>query len=96
MTEQANDHAGDVRRPRERYGGVTAVAGTDPGVRCGEAFGLLGPGGAGRRTTVDIRPGSRNRDGGEVSPLGTDPAAGTRAGGPGSESSGRTNRRPPS
>jgi ABC-2 type transport system ATP-binding protein len=42
-------------------------------------FALLGPNGAGKSTTIEILEGLRDRDGGEVSVLGTDPAtAGTR------------------
>ncbi|MFJ8156610.1 ATP-binding cassette domain-containing protein [Streptomyces sp. NPDC094468] len=79
MTEQANDLVVDAREPRPRYAVVTTVDGIGLGVRHGGAFGLLGPDGAGRRTTVEVLPGSRNGGGGEVSVLGTDPATGTRA-----------------
>jgi ABC-2 type transport system ATP-binding protein len=69
----------DVRGLRKRYGNVTAVDGIDLGIRKGEVFGLLGPNGAGKSTTVEILQGHRSRDAGEVSVLGADPAAGTRA-----------------
>ncbi|GAA4546899.1 ABC transporter ATP-binding protein [Streptomyces collinus] len=68
-----------VRGLRKRYGGVTAVDGIDLGIRRGEVFGLLGPNGAGKSTTVEILQGNRDRDAGEVSVLGSDPATGTRA-----------------
>ncbi len=42
-------------------------------------FGLLGPNGAGKTTAVEILEGYRNRDGGEVSVLGHDPATSPRA-----------------
>jgi ABC-2 type transport system ATP-binding protein len=58
---------------------VTAVDGIDLGIRRGEVFGLLGPNGAGKSTTVEILQGNRDRDAGEVSVLGSDPATGTRA-----------------
>jgi ABC-2 type transport system ATP-binding protein len=44
----------------------------------GEVFGLLGPNGAGKTTTVEILEGYRERDGGEVTVLGTDPASRNR------------------
>ncbi|GGU08963.1 hypothetical protein GCM10010256_80870 [Streptomyces coeruleorubidus] len=58
---------------------MTAVDGIDLGIRRGEVFGLLGPKGAGKSTTVEILQGNRDRDAGEVSVLGSDPAAGTPA-----------------
>jgi len=79
MTTHANELAVDVRGLRKRYGGVTAVDGIDLGIRRGEVFGLLGPNGAGKSTTVEILQGNRDRDAGEVSVLGADPAHGTRA-----------------
>jgi ABC-2 type transport system ATP-binding protein len=42
-------------------------------------FGLLGPNGASKSTTVEILQGNRDRDAGEVSVLGSDPSVGTRA-----------------
>ncbi|MFR0353863.1 ABC transporter ATP-binding protein [Streptomyces sediminimaris] len=79
MTTQAYELAVDVRGLRRRYGDVTAVDGIDLGIRAGEVFGLLGPNGAGKSTTVEILQGNRGRDAGEVSVLGSDPAAATRA-----------------
>ena len=65
----------------KRYDGVAAVDGITFEVRAGEVFALLGPNGAGKTTTVEILEGFRQRDGGEVSVLGFDPAdrAGARA-----------------
>ncbi|WP_328539821.1 ABC transporter ATP-binding protein [Streptomyces sp. NBC_00344] len=68
----------EVRGLRKQYGEVTAVDGLDLGIRQGEVFGILGPNGAGKSTTVEILQGHRSRDAGEVSVLGTDPAAGNR------------------
>jgi ABC-2 type transport system ATP-binding protein len=79
MTAHANGLAVDVRGLRKQYGDVTAVDGIDLGIRRGEVFGLLGPNGAGKSTTVEILQGNRDRDSGEVSVLGSDPAHGTRA-----------------
>ncbi|MDT0464704.1 ABC transporter ATP-binding protein [Streptomyces gibsoniae] len=79
MTRNTNGLAVDVRGLRKRYGDVTAVDGLDLGIRRGEVFGLLGPNGAGKTTTVEILQGNRDRDGGEVSVLGTDPASASRA-----------------
>jgi ABC-2 type transport system ATP-binding protein len=51
-----------------------AVAGIDLEVTAGEIFAILGPNGAGKTTTVEILEGYRDRDGGEVTVLGKDPA----------------------
>ncbi|MER5333213.1 ABC transporter ATP-binding protein [Micromonospora sp. NPDC002717] len=64
-----------VRGLRKAYGDNVAVAGLDLDVRRGEVFALLGPNGAGKTTTVEILEGYRRRDAGEVSVLGSDPAA---------------------
>ena len=64
-----------VRDLRKSYDGVEALRGVSFEVREGEVFGLLGPNGAGKTTTVEILEGYRDRDGGEVTVLGDDPAA---------------------
>ena len=63
-----------VRGLKKRYGSTQAVDGIDLTIAAGEIFALLGPNGAGKTTTVEILEGFRNRDGGDVSVLGTDPA----------------------
>ncbi|WP_200216850.1 ABC transporter ATP-binding protein [Micromonospora coerulea] len=63
-----------VRGLRKAYGDNVAVAGVDLDVHRGEVFALLGPNGAGKTTTVEILEGYRQRDAGEVSVLGSDPA----------------------
>src|SRR3954454_18959755 len=63
-----------VRGLRKRYGGHEAVRGIDFDIPAGEVFGLLGPNGVGKTTTVEILEGYRARDGGEVEVLGEDPA----------------------
>ncbi|MFD8637652.1 ABC transporter ATP-binding protein [Streptomyces sp. NPDC059533] len=71
-------NAVEVRGLRKQYGEVTAVDGLDLTIRQGEVFGILGPNGAGKSTTVEILQGHRERDGGEVTVLGADPATGGR------------------
>jgi ABC-2 type transport system ATP-binding protein len=62
---------------RQSFGEVEAVAGVDLEVRHGEIFAFLGPNGAGKTTTIEILEGFGERDGGEVSVLGVDPAKAT-------------------
>ena len=61
------------------YGDVRAVRGITFAVEAGEVFALLGPNGAGKTTTVEILEGFRQRDGGDVTVLGRDPARGERS-----------------
>ena len=68
-----------VRGLRRSYDGVEAVRGIDLEVAHGQVFSLLGPNGAGKTTTVEILEGYRDRDGGDVSVLGHDPARQERA-----------------
>lgn len=72
------DLAVEVTGLRKRYGEVTAVQDLDLRIGRGEVFGILGPNGAGKSTTVEILQGHRDRDGGEVTVLGADPATGGR------------------
>lgn len=69
-----SDAAIEVRGLRKSYGEVEAVAGVDLIVSRGEVVALLGPNGAGKTTTVEILEGHRDRDAGDVSVLGHDPA----------------------
>ena len=62
-----------VRGLRKSYGTLAAVQGVDFEIEQGEVFGLLGPIGAGKTTTVEILEGYRTRDAGEVTVLGHDP-----------------------
>lgn len=70
------DIAVSVRDLRKSYGDTTALAGVSFDIRRGETFALLGPNGAGKSTTIEILEGYRDRTGGEVSVLGTDPQHG--------------------
>jgi ABC-2 type transport system ATP-binding protein len=74
-----HDHAISVRGLHKSYRDTAAVDGVDMVVERGEVFALLGPNGAGKTTTVEILEGYRRRDAGEVTVLGTDPAAGDSA-----------------
>jgi len=64
----------NVRGLEKSYGSNRAIAGIDLNIEPGEIFALLGPNGAGKTTTVEILEGFRNRDSGEVTVLGVDPA----------------------
>jgi ABC-2 type transport system ATP-binding protein len=62
---------------RKTYrGGVDALRGVSFEIARGETFALLGPNGAGKSTTIEILEGYRDRTGGEVEVLGTDPQRG--------------------
>ena len=78
---QARLHAPaiSVRGLRKAYGSFEAVRGIDFEIQAGEIFAFVGPNGAGKTTTVEILEGYRPRNGGEVSVLGVDPVAPTRA-----------------
>lgn len=68
-----------IRGLRKSYDELEAVRGIDLDVFPEEIFAVLGPNGAGKTTTVEILEGYRDRDGGEVSVLGVDPARPTAA-----------------
>jgi ABC-2 type transport system ATP-binding protein len=68
-----------VRDLHKSYGNVHAVRGIDFEVSRGEVFGLLGPIGAGKTTTVEVLEGYRERTSGIVSVLGHDPGGRPRA-----------------
>ena len=65
----------DVRGLRMRYGTVDVLDGVNLRVYRGEVVTLLGPNGAGKTTTIEILEGFRMRSAGEVTVLGSDPAA---------------------
>src|SRR5580765_6907731 len=57
----------------KRYGAVTALRGVSFDVQPGEMFGLIGPDGAGKTTTIRLLCGLLHPDGGSVKVLGQDP-----------------------
>jgi ABC-2 type transport system ATP-binding protein len=63
-----------VKDLRKSYDGIEAVRDVSFEIEAGEVFGLLGPNGAGKTTTVEILEGYRQRDAGQVTVLGADPA----------------------
>ena len=60
---------------RRAFGPVTAVDGVDLAVRAGEAYGLVGPDGAGKTTMLRLLVGALRPDAGSVSIAGVDLAA---------------------
>ena len=58
---------------RKRYGETVAVDGVSFEVAAGEIFGIIGPNGSGKTTTVECLQGLRRADGGELRVLGLDP-----------------------
>ena len=63
-----------VKGLRKSYGDLVAVRDVDLEVERGEIFAFLGPNGAGKTTTISVLEGYLDRDAGEVSVLGEDPA----------------------
>jgi ABC-2 type transport system ATP-binding protein len=57
----------------KRYGAVNALGGVSFDVQPGEMFGLIGPDGAGKTTTIRLLCGLLHPDGGSVKVLGRDP-----------------------
>lgn len=59
----------------KRYGDVVALSDLSLSVDEGELYGLLGPNGSGKTTTIEILTGQRTPTDGSVSVLGNDPVA---------------------
>jgi ABC-2 type transport system ATP-binding protein len=63
----------------KRYGAVPAVSDLSLSIREGEMFGLIGPDGAGKTTTIRMICGLLHADGGTIRVLGQDPVKAHRA-----------------
>ncbi len=57
------------------YGDVVALDGLDLSVERGELYGLLGPNGSGKTTTIELLTGQRTPTSGSLSVLGIDPVS---------------------
>ncbi len=68
-----NQPAVRVRGVSKRYGTTTAVKDLDLEIPSGEVFGLLGPNGSGKTTTILMLLGLTEPDRGDISVLGLDP-----------------------
>ena len=62
-------------RVSRRYGAVEAVRELSLSIRAGEMFGLIGPDGAGKTTTIRMMCGLLRADAGSIRVLGLDPVA---------------------
>ena len=69
----------EFERVTRRYGAVTAVDALTFDIRAGEMFGLIGPDGAGKTTTIRLMGGLLRPDSGRIALLGRDPVADHRA-----------------
>ncbi len=69
----AGDPVLSYRGMRKSYGAVTAVDGLDLAVAHGEMFGLIGPDGAGKTTSLRVGLGLLKPDGGSVTTCGLNP-----------------------
>ncbi|MFC6014970.1 ABC transporter ATP-binding protein [Plantactinospora solaniradicis] len=63
----------EVSKLQKRYGDQVAVRDVSFEVRAGEIFGIVGPNGSGKTTTVECLTGLRRADGGTIRVLGLDP-----------------------
>jgi ABC-2 type transport system ATP-binding protein len=63
----------ETRGLTKRYGKVAAVSGLDLAIEAGEVFGVLGPNGSGKTTTILMLLGLTEPTSGSVSVLGYDP-----------------------
>ncbi|MCX6537780.1 MAG: ABC transporter ATP-binding protein [Acidobacteria bacterium] len=68
-----NDAAITLEHVTKRFGQTEAVRGVSFDVRKGEMFGLIGPDGAGKTTTIRLLCGLLGADGGTIRVLGKDP-----------------------
>ena len=73
------DSAITLTRVSKRYGDTAALADVTLDVRRGEMFGLIGPDGAGKTTTIRVICGLLRADAGEVRVAGRDPVRDHRA-----------------
>lgn len=75
MTDPARpaDPALSLQRVRKSFGATTAVADVSFDVRSGEMFGVIGPDGAGKTTTLRMICGLLKRDAGDIRLFGADP-----------------------
>jgi ABC-2 type transport system ATP-binding protein len=69
----------EFRRVTKRYGAVQAVHDVSLAIEAGEMFGIIGPDGAGKTTSIRLACGLAHADGGEVRVLGRDPVKEHRA-----------------
>ena len=67
------------RRVTKKYGAVEAVHDLSFAIEAGEMFGIIGPDGAGKTTSIRVACGLVHADGGEVRVLGRDPVKEHRA-----------------
>jgi ABC-2 type transport system ATP-binding protein len=70
---RANQTAIRVEGLRKSYKTVKAVDGLSFQVETGEIFGMVGPNGSGKTTTIECIEGLRQPDEGQISLLGLDP-----------------------
>jgi ABC-2 type transport system ATP-binding protein len=68
----------EVRDFRKVYGDVVAIDGISFGARQGEIFGLLGPNGASKTSTLETIEGLRAPDSGVLQIMGVDPSRESR------------------
>jgi len=69
----------NIDRVSHRYGAVQAVRDLSLDIHAGEMFGLIGPDGAGKTTTIRMMCGLLRADGGSIRVLGLDPVRQHRA-----------------
>ncbi len=66
-------HALELANVTKKYGAIFAVRDLSMSIEAGEMFGLIGPDGAGKTTTIRLMCGLLKTDGGSVRVMGRDP-----------------------
>ena len=79
MSVTTNQAAIEIERLTKRFGNFSAVDDLSLVVKYGEIFGLLGPNGSGKTTTINIVSGLSKPSFGQVKILGHDISKDTRA-----------------
>ena len=79
LNNSSNDIAIEISKLTKRFEKITALDSLSLVIRYGEIFGLLGPNGSGKTTTINVVSGLSKPTSGQVKVLGYDIMQNTRA-----------------